>query len=97
MMTILEFKNNIAKTNRIDKIFNYVITFSAIFGGLFFLYKLEFTEWYEIKSLTANVASKKMIRIFFIFLITIGFYGIWRIPQAYIFSQLKCIRQLKIN
>lgn len=89
-MTILEFKNNIAKTNRIDKIFNYVITFSAIFGGLFFLYKLEFTEWYEIKSLTANVASKKMIRIFIIFLITIGFYGIWRIPQAYIFSQLKC-------
>lgn len=94
-MTILEFKGNIAKKNRIDKIYNYVITSIAIFGGFFFLYKLEFTEWYEIKSLIVNVAPKIMIRILYIFLITVGFYGIWRIPHLYSFSQVKCLSTIK--
>ena len=94
-MTILEFKKSIARKNRIDKIYNYVITFLAIFGGLFFLYKFEFTEWYEIKSLTVNVAPKIIIRIAYIFLITVGFYGIWRIPHLYNFFQIKWLSTIE--
>ncbi|RRJ92608.1 hypothetical protein [Flavobacterium macacae] len=94
-MTILEFNSNIARKNRIDKIYNYVITSLAIFGGLFFLYKFEFTEWYEIKSLAVNVAPKIMIRILYIFLITVGLYGIWRIPHLYSFSQIKCLSPIE--
>ena len=48
-MTYEEFTNKFKKTNSFDKYWNYFISIAVIGVGLYFLYQLNFTEWYDLK------------------------------------------------
>jgi len=91
-MTCEDFKNKLKKRNSFNKYRNYFISIGAVGIGLFFLYQLSFTDWYEIKKVT----TKNIMPIWGIYgmsglFILIGFYGFWRIPKTY---ELTCIRSV---
>lgn len=73
-MTEQQFKKFIRRPDKIQDIMNYGICILAIFGGLFFL------------SITLQIITsrpKSDLDIYAaIFLLSIGGYGLWRIPNS---------------
>ncbi|MBK9378237.1 MAG: hypothetical protein IPM86_08330 [Saprospiraceae bacterium] len=89
-MTYEEFTNKFKKTNSFDKYWNYFISIAVIGVGLYFLYQLNFTEWYDLKKVTAgNIMPIWGINVFCGLLILLGLYGFWRIPKTYEMTFIK--------
>jgi hypothetical protein len=89
-MTYEEFTNKFKKTNSFDKYWNYFISIAVIGVGLYFLYLLNFTEWYDLKKVTTgNIMPIWGIYVFCGFLILLGLYGFWRIPKTYEITFIK--------
>jgi hypothetical protein len=83
-MTYEDFSNRFKKTNSHDKIWNYFISLTVICLGLFFLYLLHFTQWYDPQKVTTKNATPIWgINVFCGLLILLGLYGFWRIPKSY--------------
>ena len=83
-MTYEDFTNKFKKTNSFGKYWNYFISIAVMGVGIYFLYLLNFTEWYDFKKVT----TKKIVPIwgiyaFCVLLIMLGLYGFWRIPKTY--------------
>lgn len=89
-MTAEDFESKFQKTNYFDKYWNYFISILVIGVGLYFLYLLNFTEWYDSKkTTTTNAMPIWGIYIFMVSLIALGLYGFWRIPQTYKITKIK--------
>lgn len=84
-MKLNDFKLKFKNKNKFDNNWNYIISSLAIIGGLFILYKLSLTEYYELKfsEKKGKILSKNVIYFSGIMLILIGVYGFWRIPKLY--------------
>lgn len=90
-MTFHEFEKYFSKQDRADRYYNYLLILISVVGSLFLFYKVEFTNWYEIKSLeVGNVAPILLIRISYVFLFLISSYGFWRVPQLYKPTLIRC-------
>lgn len=95
-MTYENFENKIKKTNSFEKYWNYFISFAAIGIGLYFLYLLNFTEWYNLKKATTkNIVPIWGIYLFVVFFISLGLYGFWRIPKTYKITLIKSEHSIK--
>jgi hypothetical protein len=95
-MTAEDFESKFQKTNSFDKYWNYFISILIIGGGLYFLYLLNFTEWYDSKkTTTTNAMPIWGIYIFIGFFIALGLYGFWRIPQAYKITLIKSVLSIE--
>lgn len=83
-MTYEEFERKIRIKDLIGKFWNYLISVGVIGVGLFFLYLMNFTDWYERKAITTqNIAPVWAIYALVVFMISLGLYGMWRIPKSY--------------
>ena len=99
-MTQKQFETQIKKENQIDYVFNYIISFGVIICSLFFFYKLNFTNWYEIKITSENnnnVAPKNLIYIISIALFVLGLIGILKIEKMYKATILDGLKDKTIN
>jgi|GEM_PF-1131511 len=91
-MTFHEFEKYFSKQNRADRYYNYLLILISVVGSLFLFYKVEFTNWYEIKSFeVGNIAPILLIRISYVFLFLIASYGFWRVPQLYKLTLIRCL------
>ena len=89
-MTFEDFTNKFRRINSFVKYWNYFISIGIMGFGLFFLYQLNFTEWYELKKLTTkNIMPMWGIYVMSGLFILLGLYGFWRVPKTY---ELTCIR-----
>ncbi len=90
-MTFKEFELKFSKENKQDNNWNYIIASLATIGGIFLLYHLFFTDWYEIKFQEKNgkILSKNIISLAYLILLLLGIYGFWRIPNLYKFTKVK--------
>lgn len=96
-MTYEDFIKKFNKINLIDKYWNYIISIAVIGVGLYFLYLLNFTDWYEVKELTTkNIAPTWLIYGMSGFFISLGLYGFWRIPKRYEITKIES-RHSKID
>ena len=83
-MTYQDFLTKFQKKNSFDRYWNYFISISIISAGLYFIYLLHFTDWYEVKKVTTkSIAPIWLINTGSIFFILLGLYGFWRIPITY--------------
>ncbi len=83
-MTYEKFKEKFKKSNSFDIYWSYFISIFLLGIGLFFLYLLNFTDWYELSKVTTkNIAPIWSIYFFCGLLILIGLYGFWRIPKTF--------------
>ena len=99
-MTQKQFETQVKKENQTDYIFNYIISFGVTISSLFFFYKLNFTDWYEIKQLSENninFAPKNLIYILSIFLFFLGLIGILKIEKIYKATILDCLKDKSAN
>ena len=76
-MTVEEFQNKIKKEYFSDKYLNYLYAFSALGGGIFFIYKLLFTNWSE--GLTIKLFLFTLLISFY--LLYLGIIGFIRTPH----------------
>lgn len=76
-MTVEEFQNKIKKEYFSDKYLNYLYAFSALGIGIFFIYKLLFTNWSE--GLTIKLFLFTLLISFY--LLYLGIIGFIRTPH----------------
>jgi hypothetical protein len=87
-MTYQDFQKKIHK-NSFLKYWSYCISIFVMTIGLYFIYLLHFTDWYEIrKPTTPNIAPTWAINIMGGLFTMAGLYGFWRIPITY---KITCI------
>lgn len=98
-MKLNEFESRFKNENKFDNYRNYIISSLAVIGGLFILYKLSLTEYYELKFLEkkGKILSKNIIYLSGIVLMLIGIYGFWRIPKLYKLYVINTTSDTSIN
>jgi len=78
------FYNKFKNDNAFDQFWNYLISILLILFGVFFIYHLHYTNWYEVKAAYQNdIAPKGLLYFGVLFMIIMGAYGFWRIPKLY--------------
>ncbi|WP_026904927.1 hypothetical protein [Pedobacter glucosidilyticus] len=89
-MTYEDFIKKFNRTNFLDKYWSYFISIGALGIGLYFLYLLNFTEWYQLKKVTTkNITPLWAIYAFCGLFIFLGLYGFWIIPKNYGITYIK--------